>query len=123
MVVVRDLTRLDALDGHRSVHDCNDFRLSVFHKYHLLSFASVSAEIECLATAGPRFLRDATYPGSEGTNPYGRMCLSQFSKTTACAKSGSGIMSPALAFSKQAVSRVRSMTCRVTKMEFSANSR
>lgn len=37
MVVVRNLARLDAFNGHRGVHNRNDFRFSVFHSYHLLS--------------------------------------------------------------------------------------
>jgi len=40
MVVVRNLARLDAFNGHRGVHNRNDFRFSVFHSYHLLSYES-----------------------------------------------------------------------------------
>src|SRR5208337_551353 len=121
MVVIRDLTRLDAFDGHRSVHDCNDFRLSVFHEYHLLSLASVSAEIECSVTAGP----DARFGGwqfsSELTNPSGRMWHSHFSRTTARARSGSGIMFPALARSSESSSRRRSMKPRSARIESSVS--
>ncbi len=71
MVVIRDLTRLDALDGYRSVHDGNDFRLAVVHKYHLLSYASVSAEIEYWWIADARFGgRQLGSDGKESTRLY-----------------------------------------------------